>query len=461
MTSTGRGHAKGTVHMNSIFSFIVALGCFFIASLPAHAAFGVLANDDKACLECHAKKDFSKPKAGDESVSLHVAAKPFSESVHNENGCIDCHTNLEKVDIKKHEKSNNKKIGTREYSITMVKVCRDCHKKNVKEYEDSLHGALVRAGNSEAPICSDCHDPHSVRANSAKAPVDDVPCGNCHAKILKAYANSVHGHARTKQVKAGQIPTNDQKSPICSDCHKSHAILAAAAEGRIFNACLNCHKNALPAHKKWLPNTALHYESIACSTCHVQTTKRRVDLRLYDPIAKKDVSENVGIPLFESRARAADSEGLGLDALAVQSLLKQFNRDGHEGGTVLRGRLELTSGEEMHLLVDKSKAIKDCDTCHRAGADVFQTVAISIARPDGRTIHHAAQSEVLTSHLSVNTVKGFYAIGGTRIKVLDVLFALALFFGVTVPIVHMTSNWLFRRYLRNLESKKRAPPPQT
>jgi len=448
-----------TANANLVVFFMLAF--FFISSIPAHAAFGVLSKDDKACLNCHAKKPYDKTNARGDSVSLHINDKKFSESVHNDNGCTDCHTNLEKVDIKKHEKSDNKSIGTRAYSVAAIKVCVECHKKTVKQYDDSLHASLVRGGHEEAPICTDCHDPHSVRAESAIAPVDDVPCGNCHAKIVKAYAGSIHGHARTKQVEAGKIPKDDTKAPICSDCHKSHGILAAVAQGRIANSCLSCHKSALAAHKKWLPNTELHYEAISCSTCHVTTTKRRVDLRLYDTIAKKDISEKTGVPMFESRAKAADSQGLGLDALALQSLLTEFNRDIPRGGTVLRGRLELSSGIEMHQLTDKSKAIKDCDTCHSSGTDVFQTVTVSISRPDGRSIRHGAQSEVLTSPISVDSVKGFYAIGGTRIKLLDVLFAIALFVGITVPVVHMSSNWLFRRYLRNIEAKKRAPPPQT
>lgn len=440
-----------TANMNLIASFMLAFLCVFISSPPAHAAFGVLSKEDKACLECHSKKDFGKAKAGGDAISLHVAAKPFSESVHNDNGCTDCHTEL---DAKKHAKADNKKLGTREYSIAAVAVCRDCHKKNVKLYDDSLHATLVRDGNAEAPICSDCHDPHTTRVNSATGPMDDVVCQNCHGKIFKAYASSVHGQARGKQ--SGKLPTGQDKAPICADCHRSHEIKAAATAGRIKNACLDCHKGTLILHKVWLPNAERHFDAVSCPACHVATAKRRVDLRLYDSVANKEVTEKQGVPQFESRTHAADTKGLGLDALALQSLLKDFNREGGEGRTVLRGRLEVSSGIEAHQLVDKSKAIKDCDTCHREGADVFQTVTISIARPDGRPIHHGAQKEVLTSPISVDSVRGFYAIGGTRIKLLDYLFVLALFSGIAVPVGHMTLKWLFRRYLNKLEAERSA-----
>ena len=434
----------------------LTLALFFISSMPAHAAFGVLSKEDKACLECHAKKGYSKPKAGGESISLHVAAKPFAESVHNDNGCADCHTEL---DAKKHTKADNKEIGSRKYSIAAVAVCRDCHKNNVKLYDDSLHATLVRGGDAEAPICSDCHDSHTTRANSATGPMDDVVCQNCHGKVFKAYASSIHGQARNKQT--GKLAADQKKAPICADCHKSHEIKAAATEDRIKDACLDCHKKTLAVHKVWLPNTERHLEAISCSACHVATAKRRVDLRLYDTVANKEVTEKQGVPLFESRTRAADTQGLGLDALALQSLLREFNRAGEEGRTVLRGRLEVGSGVEAHQLVAKTKAIKDCDTCHRAGADVFQTVTISIARPDGRPLHHGAQKEVLTSPISVDSVRGFYAIGGTRIKLLDYLFLMALFAGITVPVGHMSLKLLFRHYLKKMEAERSSAQDKT
>jgi len=446
--------------MNPIFAVIAAFLFFWVGSTPAHAAYGVLSKEDAACLKCHSKQGFGKKLAGkDDSVSLHVTDKLFSESIHNENGCIDCHNELEQFDVKKHEKANNNKIGTREYSIAAVKVCRDCHKKNVKLYDDSLHASLVREGNAEAPICSDCHDPHYVRKDSASGPMDDVNCRNCHGKIYKAYASSVHGQARSKQT--DKLPVGEKKSPICADCHSSHAIKAAATEGRIKEACLNCHKNAQLEHRVWLPNVERHFDAISCSVCHVATAKRRVDLRLYDSDARKLVTEKKGVPQFESRANAADSQGLGLDALALQSLLKEFNREGSESKTVLRGHLEVSSGIETHQLVSKAKAIKECDTCHREGADVFQRVTISIARPDGRPLHHEAQKEVLTSPISVDSVRGFYAIGGTRIKLLDVLFVMALSAGVIVPVGHMSLKWMFRRYLKKIEDERKTEQAQT
>ncbi len=56
--------------------------------------------------------------------------------------------------------------------------------------------------------------------------------------------------------------------------------------------------------------------------------------------------------------------------------------------------------------------------------------------PDGRPLRYKAHKEVLSSLLSVETLRTFYAIGGTRTELLDILLVLALFAGVSVPIGH-------------------------
>ena len=69
-------------------------------------------------------------------------------------------------------------------------------------------------------------------------------------------------------------------------------------------------------------------------------------------------------------------------------------------------------------------------------------------------MRYGAQPEVLSSVISVDSLAGFYAIGGTRIKLLDWLLALALLGGVGVPIGHLTLRWLFRRYAKKIGGKE-------
>jgi len=140
--------------------------------------------------------------------------------------------------------------------------------------------------------------------------------------------------------------------------------------------------------------------------------------------------------------------------MALQSLLREFNREGIDNKTTLRGRLEVSTGVEAHHLARSAEAIRDCATCHRQGAEPFQSVTVSIVGPDGRPVRYGAQQGVLNSMVSVDSVRGFYAIGGTRIKLLDWLLVLALLAGVGVPIGHLTVAWLFRKYTKKIGGKE-------
>jgi hypothetical protein len=76
---------------------------------------------------------------------------------------------------------------------------------------------------------------------------------------------------------------------------------------------------------------------------------------------------------------------------------------------------------------------------------VFQNVTVSISRPDGRKIRYAADKEVLSSVVSVDTISEFYVLGGTRIKILDVLLVLSLIGGLAIPAGHIVLGRVLRK----------------
>jgi len=94
--------------------------------------------------------------------------------------------------------------------------------------------------------------------------------------------------------------------------------------------------------------------------------------------------------------------------------------------------------------------------CHQKGAEPFQSVSLTIASPDGRPIRHGVQKDVLNSLLATQSVRGFYAIGSTRIKLLDYALVLVLLGALSVPIGHMTVRWLFRKVREKQEADKLA-----
>jgi hypothetical protein len=181
-----------------------------------------------------------------------------------------------------------------------------------------------------------------------------------------------------------------------------------------------------------------------------------VNLRLCDSASKVQISEKSGVPQFDKRTEAADVNKQGLNERALWSLLKEFSQSEGDSKTVLQGRLEVSSGVEAHQLSEKSKAIKECDTCHKKGAEPFQSVTLTIAGPDGRPVRHGVQQDVLNSLMSVDSVRGFYVIGSTRIKLLDILLVLVVLGAMSVPIAHMTVKRLFKNMREKLEAERVA-----
>lgn len=394
-----------------------------------------LGEADKTCLACHGTAGMKKTLANKESLSLHVAADAYAQSVHAAMGCASCHAD---IDLAKHAQGSRKIESSRAYAVGMVQACRQCHEDKLKLYEGSIHATLLKQGNPVAPVCTDCHGVHDIQKKAASENVEGVACRKCHESSFVAYIDSVHGRSRAK--------SGPGKAPICADCHRAHDVPPASTGDKPRDACMACHGDAAKTHAAVFPNAARHLEAIACAACHAPNAQRKVDLRMFDATTKKRVAaDEKATSELEEKIRAVDAKGDGLDPRDVWKLLKEINANGSGGKTVLRGRLEVQNGAEAHQLADKSQALKRCETCHSQGAAPFQTVTLSVVGPDGRPVRYEAQKEVLIDPLSVDAVRGFYAIGGTRIKLFDLLLWGALLVGVSVPLLHLIVRGIMRR----------------
>jgi hypothetical protein len=264
-----------------------------------------------------------------------------------------------------------------------------------------------------------------------------VPCKTCHSVIFTAYAASVHGVIREHGMLA---------APLCFDCHGAHDVAVPSAGAGRKDICLGCHTEALASHRSWLPNAQLHFDVVSCPVCHTPGAQGMVNLILYNSATQKEISPNAGIPEFENLSGSASAPRAGLDPTTLMTLLGALNRQGVEGKTSIRGRLEVRTGIEDHELTFATNAIATCDTCHRQGAAAFQSVEVSVAGPSGIPIHYDASKDVLSSVLSIDSVSGFYAIGGSRSGFLDLLFVLALVGAIGWSAVHFAARWVFRHF---------------
>jgi hypothetical protein len=262
----------------------------------------------------------------------------------------------------------------------------------------------------------------------------DQPCAGCHEQAIDtaSFATSVHSPLGCA---ACHSAIDLQKHP--GDVGANRAAQKVPAHSA--EVCMGCHEASREAHRKWLPNATTHLAVVACAACHAPGAKRRVELRLYDVKASREVAMTQAPDA--AVAKAGGLPGAPLDVARIDKLVAAAN----EGNirVMLVGRVE-TGASDTHHLTPKGTAVKECSTCHRKGADAFEQVTLSLVGPDGARSKYEAQQDVLNAPMSIDTVRGFYALGGTRIQALDVLLGLALMGGIGAPIGHAVMRKLTR-----------------
>jgi len=112
-------------------------------------------------------------------------------------------------------------------------------------YEESVHGKAVVAGSSKAAVCTDCHGVHEIRsASDAKSSIFkfNVPetCAKCHGAVAAEFIQSIHGQA---------IAHGNSQAPVCTDCHGIHSIKSRTDPNSPVSArnvaqatCARCHE---------------------------------------------------------------------------------------------------------------------------------------------------------------------------------------------------------------------------
>jgi hypothetical protein len=396
-----------------------------------------VSNPDLKCLKCHSKNLRKKLEDG-EKMSLKIDVEHFATSVHRVIGCTGCHR-----DVAKGKHPSKQPIASRRaYSLKHNQTCSQCHEVAHDSYKSSVHASMVEHGDQSAPICSDCHSAHAIQLRTTYEPVNGEPCSDCHTDINEAFSQSVHGLARSE----GNLIRGDHvKAPSCAGCHNAHDVSAVTDTEYLVPACTSCHEVAQLAHEQWLPNAGMHMKSVGCAACHSPQAELRVDLQLYDRLKQAPVRQNENNGTVQETLAAIDTNGDGLDPIELWKLVRQINDQEEASDITLLGRLEVTNSVDAHRLAASTEAVRSCENCHRSDAEPFQNVTVSMSRKDGRKESFKADRRVLNSAMSVDSVGGFYAPGGTRIRLLDGLLVLALLGGLAVPVVHIGLGKILRK----------------
>jgi len=331
-----------------------------VLCFPVHAA----AQKTEECLGCHDDITLTATREG-KVVSLYVAGKKFSGSVHGQLSCVDCHSDLQNKELP-HEGRPGKV------------ACGNCHTEEEQLQAGSLHGKKAAQGDPLAPRCKDCHGSHEIYAlkdpRSSVAP-SLIPylCGKCHqegtpvqrqreiheSNIIENYSESMHGAALLQK---GLIV-----AATCVSCHTAHQILphtdprSSIARKNIAATCTKCHAQIESVHRKVIRGELWEKEAHvlpACPDCHQPHKIRQV---FYDQgMADKDCLRCHERKEIKS---AGDGRSLYVDASELSHSMhaRQACSQCHIGVTPSRLRPCETITQKV-----------DCSTCHVAIVQQYQ-----------------------------------------------------------------------------------------
>jgi len=222
------------------------------------------------CGNCHEDLDMIKTH----NLLLSHPIQMYENSVHGKATkggiyvaatCNDCHSSggsAHKILSPGHMESSINHFN-------IPKTCGKCHKGVENDFWDGIHGKLVARGETDAPVCTDCHGEHGIiEPNDPRSPVSparvaEATCSPCHESTrlnekyglpterLTTFIDSYHG----LKSKAG-----DTHVANCASCHGVHRILPSSDSTSTINAknlqmtCGTCH----PGISKQLATTPIH-----------------------------------------------------------------------------------------------------------------------------------------------------------------------------------------------------------
>lgn len=199
------------------------------ATYQKHGRVAVGTGEDiPTCVDCHGKHDIRSPN--DKNSRVNPLSMPET--------CGRCHEDINLT--RKHE------------------ILYD---RAVEVYKSSVHGKASLGGVYVAATCNDCHSAggtaHRILGpGDPESPINhfNIPktCGKCHQNIENDYWEGIHG----KLVARGETD-----SPVCTDCHGEHGIisprdpLSRVSPSRVAEAtCSPCHESARLNEKYGIPS---------------------------------------------------------------------------------------------------------------------------------------------------------------------------------------------------------------
>ena len=405
--------------IRNLFAPGVALILFLTASTVLAATKSTASKEPAKptadeCLACHSDASLTHDVNG-KPVSLHVDPQHFKDSIHGSMfTCVDCHTD----------------VKSSAHETTPLKIsCATCHADEQAAYDRSFHGKAVKAGNSQAASCVDCHgSPHELLpASDPKSRVHhtNIPatCGACHsqkfvmhdagqsAQMVASYEASVHGHA---------VSAGSEKAAVCTDCHGTHEILDAKdAKSPIFKfnvptTCGQCHDTISKEFQQSIHGQAIakgNWQAPVCTDCHgIHSIKAHTDPN--SPVA----AQNVGLATC---ARCHEgmrlSQEFGVEGRRETTYLASYHGLASRGGSQVvancascHGTHSIFPSSDPRSTINHANLARTCGQCHPGVTEKFTAAKVHVDAPLSADVGSKAVRWIRRFYLSMI----FAVIGG-------------------------------------------------
>ena len=216
---------------------------------PASPTYAL--NLPSTCARCHGNPEVIRRG----HIAIGNVAALYEDSIHGravlKSGLVtapNCKTCHGMHDIRRSSDPESGVVRGR-----IASTCGSCHEGVRRLYEEGIHGALLRSGDTRVPVCTDCHTAHHIRQVDVEGWRLDVlkECGSCHFQSQETFRDTYHG--QVTNLGFARIAT-------CSDCHRAHDILPAknprssVSAGRRAATCQKCHPGTNEAFARYDPH---------------------------------------------------------------------------------------------------------------------------------------------------------------------------------------------------------------
>jgi len=193
-------------------------------------------NLPKTCGRCHEDLDLTSKH----DMLYEKAVETYKSSVHGHATlggvyvaatCNDCHSTGESA----HKICPPGVPDSPINHFNIPRTCGKCHQAIESDYYEGIHGKLTLRGETDSPVCTDCHGEHGIlRTDDPRSPVSptrvaEATCSPCHESArlnekygiptgrLQTFIDTYHG----LKSKAGDVTVAN-----CASCHGAHRILS-------------------------------------------------------------------------------------------------------------------------------------------------------------------------------------------------------------------------------------------